>query len=41
VTQNGVRTHQLVSPIYVIGHSGLKVDGINQSFDNLYAPPKK
>ena len=40
VTQNGVKTQQLVSPIYVLGHSGLTVSGGNSSFDNLYAPPK-
>lgn len=41
VTQNQVKTTQLTSPVYVVGHSGLTVSGINSGFDNQYAEPKK
>ena len=32
-------TNVITSPIYVVGHSGLTRNGVNNSFDNYYAAP--
>lgn len=39
LASTGHRYRLRTSHIYVVGHSGLKVDGLDTSFDNLYKPP--
>lgn len=38
-TVNGIPYSSKTSKIYVVGHSGLTITGLNPSFDNLYRPP--